>query len=344
LDGVRVVNEGNLDVVVPVYVYDEIGYLSTSFNRMVKSVSESETELVEALEFQAKLTSSYSYFVPKQLLKLLDRHSIIDIKLGDNIEKKMTILFSDIRSFTSLSEKMTPEQNFYFINNFLKRVGPIVRKHEGYIDKYIGDGIMALFPDSPINAVKASIEMQWVGREYNRQRCMEGQEPIRFGVGVHTGIVMLGTIGEEKRMEGTVISDAVNLASRLEGLTKIYDSSIIVSYNTLAYIKQYGSFRYRFLDRAQVKGKKSWVDIYEILDSYPEDQIEIKLKTKKLFEEATALYFQKRLPEAMGQFKKILAIDPTDKAAQLYINRCQHFIQFGVSPDSNGITPVDEKY
>ncbi len=342
LDGVRRVNEGNLTVVVPVFVHDEIGFLSSSFNRMVQSVFESEKDLIGSLEFQEKLTVSYSYFVPKQLLKLLDRQSIIDIRLGDNIERKMTILFSDIRSFTSLSEQMTPEENFNFINNFLKRVGPVIRKHNGYVDKYIGDGIMAIFPDSPVNAIKASIEMQLVGHEYNDQLKNEGLETIRFGIGAHTGVVMLGTIGEEKRMEGTVISDAVNLAARLEGLTKIYGAKIVISKDTLEYIKTNAGFQYRYLDRTQVKGKKKWVDIFEILDAYPQQEIETRLKTKTLFESASSLYFQKKFQESIDLFTSLLAIDPTDKAAKLYIHRCRRFIEYGTPPDWNGLEHVNE--
>ena len=107
-----------------------------------------------ALEQQMRLTEAYQRFVPDQLLRNLDKDSILDVQLGDQVQKEMSIMFSDIRSFTSLSESMTPEENFKFVNSYLSKMGPLVREHNGYIDKYIGDAIMALFERSPEDAVR----------------------------------------------------------------------------------------------------------------------------------------------------------------------------------------------
>ena len=169
---------------------------------------------------QKEMASAFSRFVPTEFLQLLGQDSLLSVSLGDAVERDITVVFSDIRAFTSLSEQMSPEESFAFLNSYLSGVGPVIRNHRGFIDKYIGDAVMALFPEDPADALHAAIAMQRFVREFNEQRLVEGRPEIRIGVGLHHGRVMLGTIGEDKRLEGTVISDAVNIASRLEGLTK----------------------------------------------------------------------------------------------------------------------------
>jgi len=343
LSGVKKVNAGDLEVNVAVKVQDEIGFLAFSFNKMVSSVRNSKTKLKNALDYQVQLTEAYTCFVPKQFLRFLNKESVIDIKLGDYIQTEMTIMFSDIRSFTSLSEKMSPHENFEFINSYLSTVGPAVRKHNGFIDKYLGDGIMALFPGNPEDAVKATIDMQLAMKRYNNIRMKHGEKTVRFGVGIHTGQMMLGTIGEKKRMEGTVISDAVNLAARMEALTKLYGASIIISRNTLTKLENPSDYNYRFLDRVMVKGKKEWVDVFEIFDCDESIQIERKINTKKDFENGIKLYQKPDLSSAHACFKRILKINPDDPTARLYLRRCEHFEKYGVPADWSGITCLDEK-
>ena len=167
-------------------------------------------------EQQVKLTKAYQRFVPKQLLEYLGKDSILDVKLGDQVSINMSILFADIRSFTSISEKMSPEENFKFVNSYLNNIGPLIRKNNGYIDKFMGDGVMALFKTSEKDAIIAAIEMHKSLNSYNQKSSINGQDPIKIGIGINTGKMMLGTLGESNRMEGSVISDAVNIASRLE--------------------------------------------------------------------------------------------------------------------------------
>jgi class 3 adenylate cyclase/HAMP domain-containing protein len=343
LDGVKKVNQGNLRVNVPVKVEDEIGFLSKSFNSMVQSIQKARTDLKGALDHQVELTDSYSCFVPKEFLQFLEKDTIVDIHLGDNIQKEMSILFSDIRSFTRLSESMTPQENFNFINNCLSIMGPVVRKHNGFIDKYIGDAIMALFPHRPKDAVMAAISMQNTLKTYNSHRKKTGYEPIQIGIGINTGAMMLGTIGEEKRMEGTVISDTVNLASRLEGLTKIYGASIIVSRNTISGIERQTDFYFRFLDKVQVKGKEKWIEVYEIFDSDPENLIEMKLKTKDDFERGIRFFQKKMFAEALECFRRVVEINNGDKACLLYINRCEQMQQYGIPENWDGVTAIEHK-
>ena len=174
-----------------------------------------------AIQQQVRVTEAYQRFVPPQLVTALGKNSILDVQLGDQVEVERSILFSDIRSFTTISENMTPQQTFAFVNDYLGRMGPLVRSHSGYIDKFMGDGVMALFHRSASDAVIASVKMQHELIEYNRTATSVGQPLIYIGVGVNTGKMMLGTLGEAGRMEGSVISDAVNSGSASRGAYQI---------------------------------------------------------------------------------------------------------------------------
>jgi class 3 adenylate cyclase len=292
---------------------------------------------------QIELTRAYSRFVPREILFFLKKTSITEVKLGDQTQREMTVLFSDIRSFTSLSEQMTPQENFNFINAYLSRVSPIIREYNGYIDKYMGDAIMALFPQNPDDAVQAAIAMQQAVAHYNIERVNAGSPPIKIGIGLHTGRVMLGTIGEAERMEGTVISDAVNLAARLEGLSKVYGSSIIISGEMMFSLDNPGQYSFRFLDKVKVKGKEEAVSVFEILNGEPEDLVALKLKAQDHFERGLLHYHSQEFPQAQEQFQQALAINPHDQAAQLYLRRVEHFIEYGTPVDWEGVTALEEK-
>jgi len=336
-DAIMAVSSGKWDTTIEIKSRDEVGDLGKGFNIMAGYIRNYINEITN-------LNRVYFKFVPSEFLKFLGKSNILDLKLGDQVEKVMSVLFSDIRSFTSLSETMSPEENFNFINAYLRRVGPVIRQNKGFIDKYIGDAIMALFPEEPENALKAGIDMRMKLFEYNQNRIKKGYVPIDIGVGIHTGKLMLGIVGEEERMDGTVISDNVNLASRLEGLTKHYGAGIIVSENTLFNIKDYQKkYEYRFLDKVKVKGKSVPVSIFEVLEGCSEKEKELKLNTKDDLETAIKLYQEKKLEEALKLFKKIKLINPEDKTVSLYINRCENYIKFGLPEGWEGVEALSEK-
>ncbi|MCI5140686.1 MAG: PAS domain S-box protein, partial [Candidatus Electrothrix sp. ATG1] len=168
-----------------------------------------------------ELNAAYRRFVP-QRFEYLEKPSIIDIELGNHVERSMTVLFSDLVDFTRLSESMTPTENFRFINSYLSIMEPIITRHNGFIDKYIGDAVMALFDGKADDAVRAAVGMLRILVSYNEGRSKAGYKPIDLSIGVNTGTLMLGTVGSPMRMEGTVVSDSVNLAARIEGVNKIY--------------------------------------------------------------------------------------------------------------------------
>jgi two-component system, sensor histidine kinase ChiS len=287
----------------------------------------------------SKVSKAYRRFIPRDFLSLLGRDSIIDVNLGDQVQREMTIMFSDIRSFMTLSERMSPKENFNFLNSYFEKIAPIIRKNHGYIDKYIGDGIMAIFPGHPEDALQSALEMKRAVRIYNSFRTKVGYVPISVGIGLHTGPIMLGTIGDETRMEGTVISDTVNVASRLEGLTKPYGGSIIISLAIFLALNDPSIYFYRFLGLVQVKGKREAVPIYEIFDNSDTEQK--KMKTKDTFEKALQAYFSRKFKKAEAYFSEVCEIDPYDKAARLFLHRTQENQKKELPPHWEGVEKIE---
>jgi predicted ATPase/class 3 adenylate cyclase/tRNA A-37 threonylcarbamoyl transferase component Bud32 len=289
------------------------------------------------------LNKAYERFVPHQFLRLLNKRSVLEVALGDQVEQEMSILFSDIRGFTALSEKMTPQENFNFINAYLSQMEPIITEYQGFIDKYIGDAIMALFSGQADEAVQGAIAMLKQLFKYNQQRESAGQEAIAIGIGLNTGDLMLGTVGGQNRMDGTVISDAVNLASRIEGLTKRYGVALLISETTYASLSAPENYAIRTIDRVKVKGKSAPVTVYEVFDGDPADIIALKLKTRNYFEKALRHYRHKEFVLATQYFKQMLAIYPDDIAAQIYLKRCEHFQEYGVAENWEGVDTLESK-
>jgi len=222
--------------------------------------------------YMKRMNTALERFIPREVLSFLGKGSIMDVELGDHIERRMTVLFADIRDFTTLSETLTPDENFRFINSYLERMGPVIRRHGGFVDKYLGDGIMALFPGSTTDAIGAALEIRGALTLYNADRAKFGYVPLRIGVGLHWGPLMLGTIGENQRMDSTVISDTVNTASRLEGLTKKYGRDVLVSGETVeAIAREPGSrFDFELLGEEVVKGKRKPVAVYALVAALEE--------------------------------------------------------------------------
>ncbi len=292
-----------------------------------------------------------SRFVPNDFLQLLGKKSITDLQLGDQTAAKMTILFADIRSYTTLSETMTPEDNFNFINGFLGRMGPIIKEHGGFINQYFGDGIMALFKDKPEMALKAAIEMQQALERYNKKRSVQNRKAVRLGIGLNTGRLMLGVIGDQGRYESTVISDAVNTASRMEGLTKIFGCSIIISEKTLAEIHLLDSKEvseafqneYRYLGKVKVKGKDQALKIYDFYRGDSEYVRQMKSQTKVDFERAIQYYYKKKFGKAADIFKEIAKKFPEDIATEYYQEKSVEYVVKGVAADWSGIEEMVSK-
>ena len=318
------------DKIIPIEIWGtpifeengKVAYAIVAFQDITeRKKAEAERERFTSELFH--LNQSFSRFVPRQFLQFLDKKSIADVQLGDQVQQEMSVLFSDIRDFTTLSETMTPQENFEFINGYLSHMGPIISVHQGFIDKYIGDAIMAQNSGGADNAVKAGIAMLHQLTQYNQYHANSGYVPIQIGIGINTGSLMLGTVGEQNRMDSTVISDAVNLASRLETLTKNYGVSLLISHRTFLLLQNPADYAIRMIDKVQVKGKFERVTVYEVFDADTAQIKEGKLATVQAFTEALSLYNMNALSEAGQRFQDVLSINPGDKVAQIYLERCQ---------------------
>ncbi|MEM9002938.1 MAG: response regulator [Cyanobacteria bacterium P01_F01_bin.86] len=290
----------------------------------------SKNELLARLKTHlrlAKINQAYSRFVPREFLQFLNKDSIVEVQLGDQSEQHMSVMFADIRDFTNLSEQMTPEENFKFINAFLSRMEPAISANHGFIDKYIGDAIMALFSRGADDAVQASIAMMKCLHNYNQRRQAKGKTAIAIGVGINTGSLMLGTVGGRNRMDGTVISDTVNVASRIERMTRVYNVNLLISHNTFIQLKNANRYALRVIDRVQVKGKTAFVSVYEVFETDPPGLRAAKLATKTEFERALLFYYQHLYDDALQHFHNCIDHCPGDAVARRYLQRCQNHLQ-----------------
>jgi signal transduction histidine kinase/DNA-binding response OmpR family regulator len=291
----------------------------------------------------SKTNSAYGRFFPDSFLEFLKKESIVDIQLGNHVSKKMAVMFSDIRSFTALSETMTPQQNFDFVNAYLREVSPKIRENHGFIVKYLGDGMMAVFPNGADDAVQGGIAKLQQVQQYNADREKSGYQPIKVGVGVHYGHMMVGIVGEAARMQGDAFSDNVNLASRLESLTKFYGVSLIISDKVVANLSQPEQYQIRFLDRVIVQGKQNPISIFEVLDAETELVRELKLQTQLDFERGLEHYRRHEFRASKTNFYQVLAVNPDDKTAAMYLERVNHLIEKGVPENWSGAWTLTQK-
>ena len=306
-------------------VHDADGKLCyyQGFVEDITARKKAEAERLKLMNQLYQLNEAFSRFVPRQFLQLLDKKSIIDVQLGDQVQQEMSVLFSDIRDFTSLSESMSPEDNFKFINAYLQRMEPAIIENQGFIDKYMGDGIMALFSGNADDAVQAGMMMLKKLADYNQHRVLKNYAPVKIGIGINTGCLMLGTVGGKQRMDSTVISDGVNLASRLESLTKQYGVSLLISHHTFSRLQNPMKYSIRFIKKTVVKGKSNAVAVFEVFDSDDSQIKEGKLATKAIFEEGVFLYYQNCFSPAEKCFAEVLRLNPYDSVAQNYLKYCQ---------------------
>ena len=293
---------------------DEIGHLARSFASMRDSVRSRINDLRET-------NLAIERFVPQAFLAKIGKPNIVSVALGDNKREHMTIMFSDIRNFTALSETMTPDENFAFINAYLEHVGPVIRDHGGFIDKYIGDAIMALF-ETADDGLRAGLAMLDALDSFNAPRAAKGLAPVAIGTGLNTGSLMMGTIGELHRMDGTVISDAVNLASRIESLTKVYRVRMLISQYTYDHLADPAAYAIRPLDVVVVRGKTRPVVLFEVFDRDPPPEREAKLRTREPLLRGVQALLHHDIATARTHFEDCLARAPGDPAAANLLKSC----------------------
>lgn len=256
-----------------------------------------------------KINESSFRFIPHELWEISGKGSITDIKLGDSVEKEMTILFADIRDFTSRTEKMTPQESFKFLNDFLHEISPVIRSNQGFIVRYLGDGFTAIFPVSAESALNAANGILMALSQFNA-KLPKNQEPVRVGIGLNSGKVILGTVGEERRLDETVISEAESAASELEGKSKIYGASLLISNETYMKLKDREERGLRRIDTIDLQGKME--SIYEVFETDPPEVAALKRACRPDFEKGVDLLHENRFEEARPLFDKISRENPAD--------------------------------
>ena len=306
----------------------------------------SKNELLSRIKMHLNLNGIHKAtrkFVPAEFIKSVGRESITDVTLGDHVEKEVTVLFSDIRGYTNLAEGMTPRQNFKFVNSYVGKMGPLIQGNKGFVNQYLGDGIMALFPHKAEHALQAAIDMQKGIQEYNIRRVKEGKEPISAGIGMHTGSLVMGIIGDANRNDTAIIADTVNTASRMEGVTKYYGANIIISENSLKTIEDKESFGLRYLGKVRAKGKDKVIGIYECFDGDPNDILRLKKKSLSDFEKGLNYFLANKFPQAMASFDKVLNKNPKDLVAKYFVTKCAEYTIAGTPKDWDVVNTMKEK-
>lgn len=286
---------------------------SLQYERRIQEAREREETMREVHEATIR-------FVPMEFIESLNRKSLLEVRLGDYVEQDVTVMFVDIRGYTTLAERMTPEENFRFISAFNGRFNPVVKENHGFINQYLGDGFMAIFPEKPEDALCAAIDIQRAVRVYNQVREDQEAPRIRVGIGMHTGSLIMGITGDKDRWDAAVISDTVNTASRIESLTKSYLAPVMLSRQTLDKLQDNHHFHLRPLGKVLVKGKSEAVDVFECFDGDPPESFKRKKETLPSFIQGINLYLGNAPSDARLAFQEVLQAYPGDETVQQFLS------------------------
>ena len=285
--------------------------------------------MIEDISTEKRVKATMSrYMDPAIAAQMLERGTDL---LG-GASTRATVLFSDIRGFTTLTEELGAQGTVAFLNEYFTIMVECINHEGGMLDKFIGDAIMAAFglpiahEDDEDRAVRAAIEMIRGCRKYSEERLKRGQKPVAMGIGLNTDMVVSGNIGSTRRMDYTIIGDGVNLASRLESACKAYAAEILISESTHRRLR--GTYRMREIDRVIVKGKSEPVGVYEVLDFHSEASFPNMMDVFGYFAEGLRRYRAADFKTAITPFERALAKNPTDRLSQIYIDRCRHLIEF----------------
>lgn len=267
-------------------------------------------------------------------------------KLG-GVESVATVLFSDIRSFTTLTESLGAQGTVSLLNQYFTLMVDCLQQEGGMLDKFIGDAIMAIF-GLPVagdgdedRAVRAGIAMLRQLEGFNARRATQGQMPVAIGIGLHTDAVVSGNIGSPKRMNYTVIGDGVNLAARLESACKFYGAKMLISDGTAQRLR--GTYRMREADRVVVKGKTEPVLIHEVLDFHSDASFPEAMAVLNHYRDGLALYREQQWDQAIGCFQQALALHPSDRLSALYVERAELLRHESPGSDWDGVWVMKEK-
>jgi adenylate cyclase len=343
----KIIGEHDLAERVPVEFRDETGTLAHTFNLTVAELEKAYNQIkdfafktVLARNREQQIRNIFQKYVPKEVIDKYFQNPE-SLLVGEN--RVLAVLFADIRGFTAIAERLEPEQMVRFLNSYFSRMVDIIMRRDGIVDKYIGDCIMAFFgapvqhPDDALQAVLSALEMQEALAAFNREQANAGLPEFRTGIGINYGLVTVGNIGSDKKMDYTVIGDMVNLASRLESLTKIYQQELIFSESV--YKEAHNHLPCRRVDRVQVKGKSQEEWIFTARRSLEEREKQSWLA----HEEGLERYYRRDFQEAAGFFRKAQELADGDVVSAMFFDRCQGYLKSPPPGDWTGLHVLAEK-
>jgi adenylate cyclase len=296
-----------------------------------------QQQMSNAWQISESLSETLRRFVPDQFLDRIAPKGLDSIQLGQAIEAEMTVLFCDIREFTAIAESQQAMETFTWLNAFFQRMNDAIVAHNGFIDKYLGDAILAVFErptDHAQDGLNAAIAMRQTLIEFNASRQQFNLDaPLNIGIGVHSGTGLIGTVGANHRMDSTVIGDVVNTASRLEELTKTYGCQILVSNGAIAHLSTPEAFHVRWIDCVQPRGKRQPVELYEVMGTKQTPIDHDKIAGQSQFSQGIAAWKDEQFAHALGHFEQLITQNPDDSVATLYVKRCQKNLHSDRSAD-----------
>lgn len=298
---------------------DEIQVFAETINDLSQKANKYIHDITEINKEKDKNEKFYYKFVPEKFRELLGKEKFTDLALGDAKSREFAVLFCDIRSFSINSEMMTAKENFEFVNVIYGIAGPIIRKYGGFVDKYIGDAVMALF-ETADSAVNAGIELyRSIVLDPSTAKKLKVSE-INVGIGIHMGMARIGIVGEEERLAGTVISNTVNISSRLESLTKKYHTAMLITKDTLDRMTSPDTLTTRYVGMIRMEGVNEVKSVYEVLDCLDEEQKELRKGTSVEFREAIRLFHLGKRKQSMEYLKKLVDENKADHVTRLYLD------------------------
>lgn len=300
-------------------------------------------DLQRALLEQRRVAEAQARFVPREFLEGLSRRTIVDVTLGEHVRREMSILFSDIKGFTTLVEGMAPGDHIAFINEYLSFMEPALLAHGGFVDSYIGDAIMALFQGGADDAVRAAVAMRAGLERLNAARALRGAASVHMGVGVNTGVITMGTIGGPQHIKCGVIGDPVNLAARVESLTRRWGSFLLVSNHTRERLRDPEPYAFREVGRVIVVGRTVPVTLYESLAAETEAARDARLATLPRYSEGLAAFYERRFTEAAACFDDCVRAVPDDRPASFLRDRARRLERDGAPDEWTGVEALEKK-
>ncbi len=320
--------EGKLDSLAEFDSNDEVADLGNHFNDMALKIRNHIEEVEE-------LSASYFRFVPQQFLTFLNKKNILEVQLGNHVQQEMTLMIFQVRDFYEVTHGMTANENFQFIKSILGYFGPIISNNNGFISKYLADGALSIFPATTESAVQAALEIRLALQLYNKFLKEKNLPMIEISIAVHSGSLMLGIIGEEKRLEGSVISDDVNLLTLIQQQSATVGSSFLLTSHAYDRLKDPKKFKYRSLGDVQLQGVSETLALYDFYEGDQEEQLKMKHDTKVNFERSIEMFKEGRYYDARKGFLNIIKQNRFDQTAKLYFYLCDLYFQQG-SPDKEG--------